>query len=270
MGKAFAVAGSQGAEMLHSATVTSGTDPIVAGAKARPADRKDAKPIDLSIIIPTLNAGALLGETAHALQEITEVLNVEIIVADGGSSDDTLKRAEVLGLKTLVSPRGRGTQLSHGAREARGRWLLFLHADTTLEPFWSTTVTSFMRNKSNAMKAAHFTLALDDASNAARRVEVLANWRARRLGLPYGDQGLLISRQFYNTLVGYLDIPIMEDVDMVRRIGRRNLVELPATATTSAARYRRDGYWRRPIRNLFILSLYFMGVSPRRLARLYG
>jgi rSAM/selenodomain-associated transferase 2 len=270
MGKAFAVAESQGAEIFHSAGMPSGTGTTAAGSEARASDRKDAKPIDLSIVIPTLNAGALLGETAHALQEITEVLNVEIIVADGGSSDDTLKRAEALGLKTIVSPRGRGTQLSHGAREARGRWLLFLHADTTLEPFWSTTVTSFIRNKSNAMKAAHFTLALDDASNAARRVEVLANWRARRLGLPYGDQGLLISRQLYNTLVGYLDIPIMEDVDMVRRIGRRNLVELPATATTSAARYRRDGYWRRPIRNLMILSLYFMGVSPRRLAWLYG
>lgn len=269
MGKAFVVAERQGADLFHSAVVPA--DMPGPGENAlRPAARKDAKPIDLSIVIPTLNASATLGDTLHALQEITEVLSVEIIVVDGGSTDDTLDKAQRSGLKVVSSPRGRGTQLSNGAREARGRWLLFLHADTTLEPFWSTTVTSFIRNKSNNLKAAHFTLALDDASNAARRVEVLANWRARRLGLPYGDQGLLISRQLYNTLVGFLDIPIMEDVDMVRRIGRRNLVELPATATTSAARYRRDGYWKRPIRNLLILSLYFMGVSPRRLVRLYG
>lgn len=265
MGKAFAVAEGQGAEMFQTASV-----PTDASPASRPAERRETKTLDLSIVIPTLNASATLAETVHALQEITEVLSVEIIVVDGGSSDDTVNRAQSLGLKTISSSRGRGTQLSAGAKEARGRWLLFLHADTTLEPFWSTTVTSFIRNKSNQLKAAHFTLALDDASNAARRVEVLANWRARRLGLPYGDQGLLISRPHYNALVGYLDIPIMEDVDMVRRIGRQNLVELPATATTSAARYRRDGYWRRPVRNLVLLALYFLGVSPRRLARLYG
>jgi hypothetical protein len=79
-----------------------------------------------------------------------------------------------------------------------------------------------------------------------------------------------MSRKLYHSLVGFLDIPLMEDVDMVRRIGRDKLVELPATATTSSARYRRDGYWRRPIRNLSLLALYFMGVSPKRLARLYG
>ena len=121
-----------------------------------------------------------------------------------------------------------------------------------------------------ALKAAHFKFALDDASNAARRVELMANWRARRLGLPYGDQGLLMSRKHYHALVGYLDIPIMEDVDMARRIGRQNLVELPATATTSADRYQRDGYWLRPLRNLALLALYFLGVSPQRLAKLYG
>jgi hypothetical protein len=161
-------------------------------------------------------------------------------------------------------------QLSAGAKEATGRWLLFLHADTTLEPFWSTTVTSFMRGKANRLKAAYFTFALDDASSAARRVETFANWRARRLGLPYGDQGLLMSRTMYNSLVGYLDLPIMEDVDMVRRIGRDKLVELPATATTSAERYRRDGYWWRPIKNLTLLTLYFLGVPPKRLVRMYG
>lgn len=231
---------------------------------------KAAQLIDLSIIIPTLNAGARLSATLAAIAEACETLSVDVIVVDGGSSDDTVARAVAGGARVIEAARGRGVQLSAGAKEATGRWLLFLHADTTLEPFWSTTVTSFMRGKGNGLKAAYFTFALDDASGAARRVERLANWRARRFGLPYGDQGLLLSRTMYHSLVGYLDLPIMEDVDMVRRIGRQNLVELPATATTSAERYRRDGYWWRPVKNLCLLTLYFLGVSPKRLARMYG
>ena len=226
--------------------------------------------IDLTVIIPTLNAGSRLDATVASIDEARETLAIDVVVVDGGSSDDTVARAESAGARVIQAPKGRGVQLSAGAKEATGRWLLFLHADTTLEPFWSTTVTSFMRGKGNGLKAAYFTFALDDASSAARRVEVLANWRARWLGLPYGDQGLLMSRKLYHSLVGFLDIPLMEDVDMVRRIGRDKLVELPATATTSSVRYRRDGYWRRPIRNLCLLALYFMGVSPQRLARLYG
>jgi rSAM/selenodomain-associated transferase 2 len=226
--------------------------------------------IDLSIIIPTLNEGRRIGETLSALDEVREIMAVEVIIADGGSHDDTLAKAAAAEAHVVSAQRGRGLQLSAGAREAAGRWLLFLHADTTLEPFWSTTVASFMRGKGNALKAAYFTFALDDASSAARRVEVLANWRARKLGLPYGDQGLLMSRTLYDSLVGYLDLPIMEDVDIVRRIGKDKLVELPATATTSSERYKRDGYVWRPVKNLSMLSLYFMGVSPRRIAKLYG
>lgn len=226
--------------------------------------------IDLTVIIPTLNAGARLSATLAAIDEARDTLAIDVVVVDGGSGDDTVLRAEDGGARVIQSPKGRGMQLSAGAKEATGRWLLFLHADTTLEPFWSTTVTSFMRGKGNGLKAAYFTFALDDASSAARRVESLANWRARKFGLPYGDQGLLMSRTMYNSLVGYLDLPIMEDVDMVRRIGRQNLVELPATATTSADRYRRDGYWFRPMKNLMLLSLYFLGVPPKRLARMYG
>ena len=231
---------------------------------------KSGHSFDLSVIIPTLNEERRIGSTLDALEEARDSMAVETIVVDGGSEDGTVVRAEATGARVVTAGSGRGLQLSAGAKEAAGQWLLFLHADTTLEPFWSTTVASFMRGRGNALKAAYFTYALDDASNAARRVEALANWRARALGLPYGDQGLLMSRTLYDSLVGYLDLPIMEDVDIARRIGKKNLLELPATATTSAERYKRDGYLWRPIKNLSILSLYFMGVPPQRLARMYG
>jgi hypothetical protein len=90
------------------------------------------------------------------------------------------------------------------------------------------------------------------------------------LGLPYGDQGLLIARTMYDAVGGFAALPLMEDVDLVRRLGRRRLVQLPATAVSSARRYRAGGYIRRPLRNLLCLSLYFAGVPPRRIARLYG
>ncbi|MFO8150477.1 MAG: hypothetical protein R6T93_09280, partial [Trueperaceae bacterium] len=118
--------------------------------------------------------------------------------------------------------------------------------------------------------AAVFKLAYDEESPAARRVAAAANWRTRWLGLPYGDQGLLIARAFYDALGGYPDAPLMEDVALVRRIGRRRLRMLPAVAITSAGRYRRGGWWARPVRNIGVLTLYFLGVPPRWLKRLYG
>ena len=98
----------------------------------------------------------------------------------------------------------------------------------------------------------------------------LANWRARAFGLPYGDQGLLISRVLYDAAGGYAPLPLMEDVDLVRRLGKRRLAPLEAVAVTAAERYRRNGWWRRPLRNLCLLGLYVLGIPPERLARWYG
>ncbi len=235
---------------------------------AENAPAKTVRAVDISIIIPTFNAGERLSATIDALEEVREILAVELIVVDGGSSDDTRARAAAAGATVIQAPRGRAPQLSAGAKEASGRWLLFLDADSTLEPFWSTTITSFMRAKGNVLKAAYFTFALDDASNAARRVEDFANWRARKLGLPQGGQGLFLSRTKYASLVGYLDLPVMEDVDIARRIGKKNLVELPATATTSAEPYRSGGFMLRMLRDALRLTLYFAGMSPQRLVRL--
>ena len=126
-----------------------------------------------------------------------------------------------------------------------------------------------MQVPENAERAAVFRLALDDPDRRARRIERLANWRTRTLGLPYGDQGLLLSRAFYQALGGFRPLVLMEDVDLARRIGRRRLVVLEHSATTSADRYRRDGWLRRPARNLALLSAYFLGVPPRVLNRFY-
>ena len=103
-----------------------------------------------------------------------------------------------------------------------------------------------------------FRLSLDDCAREARLLEAISAWRARVLGLPYGDQGLLISRCFYETLGGYRPLALMEDVDIARRIGRQRFHHFDALAQTSALRYRRAGYFCRPARNLFCLLLYFL------------
>ncbi len=222
----------------------------------------------LSVVIPTLNAAAGLAETIGALGLGSGPVD-EVVVADGGSSDGTPDLARRLGAIVAGSARGRGTQLAEGARRARHDWLLFLHADTVLQPGWSQAVARFMAEADSAGRAATFRFALDDAAGAARRLERMVAWRSRRLGLPYGDQGLLIHRALYSRIGGFRAMPLMEDVDIVRRIGRRRLVLLDAVARTSAVRYRAGGYLLRPLRNLGCLGLYFLGVPPRAIAWLY-
>jgi hypothetical protein len=119
-------------------------------------------------------------------------------------------------------------------------------------------------------RAAYFRFTLDGPERQARRLERMVAWRCRRFGLPYGDQGLLVARALLEEVGGVRDLPLMEDVDLVRRIGRARLVPLPADAVTSAAKWRRDGWTTRSARNLACLSLYFLGVPPRVIARLYG
>ncbi|MCH8092157.1 MAG: hypothetical protein IIC57_07400 [Proteobacteria bacterium] len=114
-----------------------------------------------------------------------------------------------------------------------------------------------------------FRFALDDGGGRARRIEWLVGWRCRFLALPYGDQGLLIGRAFYEALGGFKPIELMEDVDIIRRIGRNRLRVLDVPAITSAARYQAVGYMLRPLLNLFCLALYFSGVPPRLIARIY-
>ncbi len=229
----------------------------------------------LSVIIPALEAAASLPAALRALEEAAPAglpggLIEEVIVVDGGSRDGSERVAAALGARVVHQAGGRGPQLAAGAAGAAGDWLLFLHADTCLAPGWSDAVRVFMAERGNRARAAVFRLCLDDPDPRARRIERWAGWRARVLGLPYGDQGLVIQRDFYRSLGGFPPIPLMEDVSFLRRVGRRRLVHLEADARTSAQRYRRDGWWTRPALNLTLLGLYFLGAPPAWLKRLYG
>jgi rSAM/selenodomain-associated transferase 2 len=222
----------------------------------------------ISVVVPTLNAAETLPETLAAL--CGSALPGEVIVVDGGSTDASIALAEAEGARVVVAQRGRGTQLAAGAAAASGNWLLFLHADCRLEANWEAAVAAFLAAPHAASRAGYFDFALDDPAPAARRLERVVAWRCRTLALPYGDQGLLIARALYDVVGGFAPLPLMEDVDLVRRLARRRLAPIGARCFASAHRYRRDGYVRRSLRNLLCLSLYLAGVPPSRIIRLYG
>jgi rSAM/selenodomain-associated transferase 2 len=220
-------------------------------------------PPELSVIIPALNAEAHLPATIAAIAG-----GQDIIVVDGGSSDRTVASARAAGARVLNAPRGRGSQIAAGIEAAATPWLLLLHADTRLAPGWRDAVARHIAG--GPSRAGYFRFVLDSVGSATRRLERAVAWRSRVLGLPYGDQGLLIHRDLLRSVGGIRPLPLMEDVDLVRRLGRARLSALPADAVTSAERWERDGYLRRSARNLLCLTLWLAGVSPRLILRLYG
>ena len=225
-------------------------------------------PAPLSIIIPTLNAAADLPLCLESLLPGLEAgLIREVIVVDAGSGDATRAIAGASGASVVDSAPGRGKQLRAGADKARGEWLLFLHADTALSRDWAERAAAHMATRPGM--AAAFTLKYRSDAGAARWLEARANRRARWFGLPYGDQGLLISRALYNEIGGYADIPLMEDVRIVRAIGKSRLVILAAEARTSATKYERDGWRNRAWKNAWLLMRYLLGASPEALAKAY-
>ena len=221
----------------------------------------------ISVVILTLDAADELPRALAALAGSASIR--EIIVSDGGSRDGTVAIAHAAGARVVTGPRGRGIQLIAGAAAATGEWLLFLHADCRLTPDWEKAAAEFIAQPGASDRAGYFGFVLDDPDPGARRLERMVAWRCRVLGLPYGDQGLLIARSLYDAVGGFAPMPLMEDVDLVRRLGRHRLTPIAAQAVSSARRYRREGYLRRPLHNLLCLSLYFAGVPPQRIAGLY-
>ncbi len=221
----------------------------------------------VSVVIPTLDAAARLPACLTALMEGVEAgLIRELVISDGGSRDATAEIAQEAGAALITGTPSRGGQLRRGARVAKGEWLLFVHADTVLAPGWAAAVAAHVAR--GEARAACFRLRFDVGGLRAALVAGWANLRTRVLGLPYGDQGLLVPRGMYDAAGGYRDIPLMEDVAMARAL-RGRLALLPVSARTSAARYVAEGWFRRGLRNLWTLARYLCGADPSALARGY-
>lgn len=227
----------------------------------------------ITIVIPTLNAAESLPHCLACLKKMKQDENASVIVCDGGSKDATKNKAKANGATVIETAPGRGQQLHQGALAATTEWILFLHADTHISSDAHKVIDDFITNPDNKFRAGYFRFKLDDMSNEARKLERQVAWRCDKFALPYGDQALLINRDFYNQLGGYRDIPLMEDVDLIWKIeklyGKQALVVLDADATTSAQKFQRDGYFKRSARNLFCLFLFWIKVPPHLIVKLY-
>jgi rSAM/selenodomain-associated transferase 2 len=217
----------------------------------------------LSIIIPTLNAAECLEPLLIQVSGEVE----DIVVTDGLSEDATIAIALKYKARLALGHAGRGTQLARGAKWARGDWLLFLHADTILPDDWFTHVRHHIEK--NPSKAGYFDFALDAKGFRPRIVEFLANIRSSLFALPYGDQGILISRKLYDQIGGFPDWPLFEDVALVKKLGRGRLKRLPIRVETGAERFEKHGYFKSILSNFILFTRYRLGADPWQLYRRY-
>jgi len=222
-------------------------------------------PTGISVIIPTFNEADRVNQTINS---IFQGFNTECIVVDGGSEDDTEQRAVEHGAKFFRSAPGRAVQMNYGAEKASGPLLLFAHADTTLPANWDKAVRKVLQDKSTALGS--FRLQVRERVRGISWIERGAYIRSRFLHQPYGDQGLFMRLADFQRAGGYPELPIMEDVELVRRLrdyGRT--VTLSNCVLTSCRRWKRLGVLRTTLYNQLVISGYILGIAPERLARFY-
>lgn len=223
----------------------------------------------ISVIIPVLNEARNINVVIAHLRSQAAVDAVEIVVVDGSTAGSTIKAISHPGIITAIAEKGRACQMNCGATRATGDILLFLHADTLLPPNAFARIRTCMEDVRHAGGA--FDLGIDSEQRVFRITERYVAFRSRLTRIPFGDQAIFIRRDYFERIGGYRDIPIMEDVDLMRRIRQRGdaICIIPETVMTSARRWEKDGIIFGTLRNWMLQALYCLGVSPERLARFY-
>ena len=225
--------------------------------------------LTISVIIPVLNeARGINGVIAH-LRSQAALDTVEIIVVDGDPAGSTIKAVSHPGIITAIAEKGRGSQMNCGAIRATCDILLFLHADTFLPANACACIRKCMAFDGHVGGA--FDLGIDSEQKVFRVTERYVAWRTRFTRLPFGDQAIFFRRDYFERIGGYRDIPIMEDVDLLRRVRRRGdaICIIPEKVRTSARRWEKDGIFFGTMRNWMLQALYCCGVPPKRLAKFY-
>jgi rSAM/selenodomain-associated transferase 2 len=226
-------------------------------------------PTPISVIVPVYREAAVINLTLADLPAPSPAVPIEIIVVDGHPAGTTLEVIARSDVRKVIGPRGRGPQMNRGAALANGAVLLFLHADTLLPANAFARIAEALAG-SGAVGGA-FGLGIRSPRAAFRVIEAAVALRSRLTRIPYGDQGIFLKRRFFNALGGFMDIPIMEDVELMRRVKRsgHRLVFLPHRVQTSARRWEREGIVFCTLRNWLLMTLFLCGAPPRRLARFY-
>jgi rSAM/selenodomain-associated transferase 2 len=219
----------------------------------------------LSVIVPTLDEEATIASTlAHARRPG----DVELVIVDGGSRDETVHVARPLADRVLDAPRGRAAQMNAGAAAARGAVLLFLHADTRLPDDYPALVADALAPAD--VVGGRFDIRLDAPGLAYRVIERLIGLRSRLTGVATGDQAIFVRRDAFVRVGGYPAIPLMEDIALCRALKRAGrMAALRDVVVTSARRWQRDGLVRTVALMWTLRLAYYAGVSPARLARAY-
>jgi rSAM/selenodomain-associated transferase 2 len=220
----------------------------------------------ISIIIPVLNEAAIIEAT---LERLAGNLDVEVIVVDGGSRDSTVSIAQQKRVKVITDIKsGRASQMNAGAAVAKGKILLFLHADTRLPDNYDELVKTTLQQPQ--VIAGAFKLKIQGQAKALRFIEIMVQVRSSLFSLPYGDQAIFIDRDIFNSVGGFASIPIMEDFELVQRLKRIGKIAIaPAAVITSSRRWSKLGVWQTTLINQLIILGYYLKIPPQQLSQFY-
>jgi len=214
----------------------------------------------ISIIIPTINEASNLPLLLSDLSSIQK--EGEIIIVDSGSEDKTIDVANIYGAKVFISKeRNRGLQLDIGAKNSKGEWLIFLHADTRLTHDWFKKINSFLQGNKNSIY--YFEFKINHKKIIYRVLEILVNFRSKFFKQPYGDQGLIIHRTTYLKNNGFKKIPLMEDVDFVRRLSKKDLKQLNLPIFTSSRKWEKTNIFLQALKNWKFRRRWLKGESTK-------